>query len=57
MTARRMPTHILTISVPLNLEANPATEECVAEVLKEVMPIIRVGTPNVTLKPTQGAET
>lgn len=62
MAARQIPTHILKISVPLNLDANPAAEtydiqDALAEALKVIMPLVRVGTlgllcdhPEVTME-------
>lgn len=45
----REPTHTLTISVPLNLDANHAAEQwdiqaALAEAMKAIMPMIRLGT-------------
>ena len=46
---RRPTTHTLTISVPLNLDDNPAAEQwdiqgALAEAMKAIMPMIRLGT-------------
>jgi hypothetical protein len=46
---RRAPTHMLTISVPLDLGENPAAESwdiqgALAEAMKAIMPMIRLGT-------------
>ena len=46
---RRAPTHALTITVPLNLDANPAAEsydiqDAMAEAVQVVLRIARVGT-------------
>jgi hypothetical protein len=46
---KRPPTHTLTFSVPLNLEANAAAESwdiqiALAEAMKAIMPMIRLGT-------------
>lgn len=62
MIERSPRTHTLRIDVPLNLEANPHAEtwdvqSALAEALKVIMPIVRVGTlgllcddPQVTLE-------
>jgi hypothetical protein len=49
MREQKRPTHVLDISVPLNLEANPAAESwdiegALAEALKVILPLVRVGT-------------
>lgn len=43
------PTHLLTVTIPLNLNANPAAEtydiqDAMQEALKVIMPIAKVGT-------------
>ena len=45
----REPTHMLTITVPLDMDANPAAEtwdigDAVAEALKAIIAMIRLGT-------------
>jgi hypothetical protein len=46
---KRDPTHTLTISVPLNLDANPAAEswdiqEAFREAITAILPIVSLGT-------------